>query len=96
MVAIQMFDTTCLIVIPLPHTHTHTPHLAHTHTHIQGVYALIVYFFVSWHTLTRKHKKFVLGDEVEPLSVPEEPDYLASMNNLSTSRHKMDPQVIVM
>lgn len=59
----------------------------------QGVYALVVYCFVSWHTLTQKHKQFVLGDEVEPLSIPEEPDYLAAMSNLSTSRHKMDPQV---
>ena len=66
-----------------------------THTHTQGVYALIVYFFISWHTLTSKHKKFVLGDEVEPLPLPEEPDYLASMDDLSTSRHRMDPQVTI-
>ncbi|CAI8024178.1 Adhesion G-protein coupled receptor V1 [Geodia barretti] len=33
----------------------------------QGLYTLVVYVFLSWHTLTRKHKKYGIDDEVEPI-----------------------------
>ena len=59
----------------------------------QAIYALVVYFFVSWHTMTRKHKKFGIGDEVEPLTVAGEPDYLGSMSSLASSRQKLVPDV---
>lgn len=42
----------------------------------------MVYFFVSWHTLTRKHDKYKVGDELE---VPEEDnDYFGALS-LGTS-----------
>lgn len=55
---------------------------------MQAVYALIVYFFISWHTLTRKHK-YGLEDEVEPLSIPGEPDYLGSVSTLASGQHDL-------
>ena len=59
----------------------------------QGVYALVVYFCISWHTLSRKHKKYGIGDDVEPLTVPGEPDYLGSMSTLASSRQHLVPEV---
>ena len=44
-----------------------------------------MYFFISWHTLTRKHK-YGLDDEVEPLSIPGEPDYLGSVSTLASGQ----------
>lgn len=43
----------------------------------QGIYALIVYVFVSWHTLTWKHKHYPIKEDVEPLTIPEEPEFIA-------------------
>ena len=42
----------------------------------QGIYAIVVYFGMSWHTLTWKHKHYPIKEEVEPLSIPEEPEFL--------------------
>lgn len=55
---------------------------------LQAVYAVIVYFFISWHTLTRKHK-YGLEDEVEPLSIPGEPDYFGSVSTLASGNHDL-------
>lgn len=55
---------------------------------LQALYAVIVYFFVSWHTLTRKHK-YSLEDEVEPISIPDEPDYFNSMSTLASGQHDL-------
>uniref|UniRef100_A0A1X7VF86 Staphylococcus aureus surface protein A n=3 Tax=Amphimedon queenslandica TaxID=400682 RepID=A0A1X7VF86_AMPQE len=43
---------------------------------IEGIYALIVYLFVSWHTLTWKHKHYPIKEDVEPLTIPEEPEFM--------------------
>ena len=59
----------------------------------QGLYTLIVYVFLSWHTLTRKHKKYGIDDEVEPLTVPGEPDYLGSMSTLASSTRRLNIRV---
>ena len=61
--------------------------------HLQGVFLLITYFFVSCHTLTRKHKKYGINDEVEPLTIPGEPDYLGSLSTLASSRQQLIPEV---
>ena len=60
---------------------------------MQGLYTLIVYVFLSWHTLTRKHKKYGIDDEVEPLTVPGEPDYLGSMHSLASSTRQLNIMV---
>ena len=60
---------------------------------MQGLYTLIVYVFLSWHTLTRKHKKYGIDDEVEPLTVPGEPDYLGSMSSLTSSTRQLNIRV---
>ena len=46
---------------------------------------LVVYFFMSWHTMTRKHDKYNIADEVEALDVPgdDENQYFGSLS-LST------------
>ena len=48
---------------------------------------------MSWHTLTRKHKKYGIGEEVEPLALPGEPDYLGSLSTLASSRQQLVPEV---
>ena len=63
--------------------------------HLQGVFLLVTYFFVSCHTLTRKHKKYGINDEVEPLTIPGEPDYLGSLSTLASSRQQLIPEVCV-
>lgn len=57
-----------------------------------------MYFFVSWHTLTRKHNKYNVGDEVEPLEVPGDDDeYFGSLSlstqSLGSSREKLIEKV---
>ena len=39
---------------------------------------------MSWHTLTRKHNKYNVGDEVEALGVPGERDDDDPYGNLSS------------
>ena len=56
---------------------------------LQAVYAVVVYVFVSLHTLTRKHK-FGLDDEVEPLSIPGEPDYFGSVSTLASGQRDLN------
>lgn len=55
----------------------------------QAVYAVIVYVFISLHTLTRKHK-FGLEDEVEPLSIPGEPEFFGSVSTLASGQHNLN------
>lgn len=52
---------------------------------MQGLYALVVYVFLSLHTLTKKHKKYGLEDEVEPLKLYEGSDYFGSITTLAES-----------
>lgn len=47
-----------------------------------------MYVFISLHTLTRKHK-YGLEDEVEPLSIPGEPDYFGSVSTLASGQHNL-------
>ena len=56
---------------------------------LQAVYAFVVYVFISLHTLTRKHK-FGLDDEVEPLSIPGEPEYFGSVSTLASGQHDLN------
>ena len=48
-----------------------------------------MYVFVSLHTLTRKHK-FGLDDEVEPLSIPGEPEFFGSVSTLASGQHDLN------
>ena len=52
-----------------------------------------MYFFVSWHTLTRKHNKYNVGDEVEALDVPgeDENEYFGSLSfsSLGSSKEQL-------
>ena len=48
---------------------------------------------MSWHTLARKHKKYGIEDEVEPLTVPGEPDYMGSFSTLASSRQQLNLKV---
>ena len=62
---------------------------------LQGLYAVAVYFFVSWHTLTRKHDKYRVGDDVEALEVPGEDDNGSlSVSTLGSSKEKLVEKVI--
>ncbi len=58
---------------------------------------MVVYFFVSWHTLTRKHDKYHVGDEVEALEVPGEDDNQffgsLSLSSLGSSREQLVEKV---
>lgn len=55
---------------------------------LQAIYAIVVYFFISWHTLTRKHK-YGLEDEVEPLDIPDEPEYFGSVPSPASGQHDL-------
>lgn len=58
----------------------------HLHSSLQAIYAVIVYFLVSWHTLACKHK-YKLEDEIEAPSIPDELDY--SVSTLATGKHDL-------
>lgn len=61
---------------------------------------MAVYFFVSWHTLTRKHDKYHVGDEVEALEIPgddEDPFYGSlSLSTLGSSKEKLVEKVRIL
>lgn len=64
----------------------------------QGLYALVVYFFVSWHTLTRKHNKYNVGDEVEALGVPgekDDDDHYGNLGSVSLSTFASSKEQLV-
>ncbi len=54
-----------------------------------------MYFFVSWHTLTRKHDKYHVGDDVEALEVPGEDEYFGSLSlsTLGSSKEQLVDKV---
>lgn len=60
----------------------------------QGLYALVVYFFVSLHTLTWKHKHYPMKEDLEPATLPEEPEFVAdSYPSMNDSQQSLNPQV---
>lgn len=55
----------------------------------------MIYFFISWHTLTRKHDKYTVGDDVEALEAPDEGnDYFGSLSLSSRSFASSKEQLI--
>jgi G-protein coupled receptor 98 len=59
---------------------------------VMGLYALIVYFFLSFHTLTWKHKHYPIKEEVEPLSIPEEPEFFNDSIDMYSSQQSLIPR----
>ena len=60
----------------------------------QGIYAIVVYVGMSWHTLTWKHKHYPIKEDVEPISIPEEPDFLSENTpSMYGSQQSLIPRV---
>ena len=60
----------------------------------QGLYILVVYLFVSLHTLTWKHKHYPMKEELEPAILPEEPEFVDnSYPSMYGSQQHLNPQV---
>ena len=61
---------------------------------LQGIYAAVVYVFMSCHTLTWKHKHYPIKEDVEPLSIPEEPEFFGeSYPSIYGSQESLIPRV---
>lgn len=49
---------------------------------------------MSWHTLTWKHKHYPIKEEVEPISIPEEPDFFSENTpSMYGSQQSLIPRV---
>ena len=61
----------------------------------QGIYVAVVYFFVACHTLTWKHRHYPIKEEVEPISIPEPPNFfdVDMLPGLYDSQKSLLPQV---
>ena len=54
-----------------------------------------MYVFISWHTLTWKHKHYPIKEDVEPLCIPEELEFMGvdSLPTMYGSQQSLIPKV---